>query len=548
MAKRLLACCLLTAGIFLSFSLFAQEDEVDVDGLMKNFFAATEAKKKSQAISLIRFAGVDPVDIEKRLRTGREYSKDAKTVWQVLYNKCSDGEERAYHLYVPEDYDPEKQYAVFYDLHGGVSTPRPYSVERMKPRRGLWGTLAKEKGFIVIIPHGERKALWWNKLGTDNVLEQLDHVKRNYNVDENKVFISGFSDGASGAYWMALQRPTRCAGFVPLSGNMLVARMGPYQAYPRNMLNRPIHATNGGRDSLYPSAAMKKLIDPIKKLGVDIDWTDYPEAQHRLTDYIETEMPRVMDFVKKTSRNPRPSTVVWETADTEVGRCDWVIIDKIEDVGNNADIKDFNLMTTPRLIVGIRIDQNFAGTGVRVQEVVKDSVAAKAGLKAGDVITKLDDTDVEGYNDLRKVLGAKKHGDKIKGEYKRGDQTHEFSGQFPEAKPKAVFPRKKTTGSIEVKVKGNRIDVRVKHVAKYTLLIDSKMFSLDEPVQVLTNGAETFNAKVKPDLVFMLKQAAQDNDRTAVYCAKIEIKVPAKEAKDESKEEDKEKEEPEEGK
>jgi hypothetical protein len=32
---------------------------------------------------------------------------------------------------------------------------------------------------------------------------------------------------------------------------------------------------------------------------------------------------------------------------------------------------------------------------------------------------------------------------------------------------------------------------------------------------------------VKPDLAFMLEQAAEDDDRSAVYCAKIEVKVPS---------------------
>ena len=51
------------------------------------------------------------------------------------------------------------------------------------------------------------------------------------------------------------------------------------------------------------------------------------------------------------------------------------------------------------------------------------------------------------------------------------------------------------------------------------------MFDLDQPIQVVTNGAESFNARVKPDLDFMLEQAAEDDDRSAVYCAKIEIQV-----------------------
>ncbi|MCJ7801990.1 MAG: PDZ domain-containing protein [Candidatus Marinimicrobia bacterium] len=40
------------------------------------------------------------------------------------------------------------------------------------------------------------------------------------------------------------------------------------------------------------------------------------------------------------------------------------------------------------------------GNGVLVSEVVKDSPAEKAGLKAGDIITKVDDKDIENAGDL----------------------------------------------------------------------------------------------------------------------------------------------------
>ncbi len=44
------------------------------------------------------------------------------------------------------------------------------------------------------------------------------------------------------------------------------------------------------------------------------------------------------------------------------------------------------------------------GNGVLVSEVVKDSPAGKAGLKAGDIITKVDDEDIENAGDLTTTI------------------------------------------------------------------------------------------------------------------------------------------------
>ena len=51
------------------------------------------------------------------------------------------------------------------------------------------------------------------------------------------------------------------------------------------------------------------------------------------------------------------------------------------------------------------------GKGVLVTSVAEDSPAAKAGLKAGDVITAIDGEKVEGAGDLARGINKKKDGD-----------------------------------------------------------------------------------------------------------------------------------------
>ena len=50
------------------------------------------------------------------------------------------------------------------------------------------------------------------------------------------------------------------------------------------------------------------------------------------------------------------------------------------------------------------------GAGLLVKSVKKDSPAAKAGLKAGDVITKIDGKSVSNTFDISRALSAKKEG------------------------------------------------------------------------------------------------------------------------------------------
>src|SRR5262249_27581703 len=251
-------------------------------------------------IAAIRAAAPDPRDVERGLRQGRTYAAGASKGWQVFTHTGSDGKARPYHVYIPKGYDAARKHPVIVQLHGGGSPAN------LLPGSG-WTQMradvkdADQYGWIQIIPLGQRGATWFDRVGMANVLAQLAAVKRRYNVDEDRVFVVGFSDGGSGALFMGLYYPTPWAGLVALSGSVAVAVPAPDEAFPANLSNRPVHAANGGLDPLYPSALQKMFIDQLRDQGARIDWTDYPESGHD-GSYMPQEDPKSNQFVLKTAR------------------------------------------------------------------------------------------------------------------------------------------------------------------------------------------------------------------------------------------------------
>ncbi|MBO2455092.1 trypsin-like peptidase domain-containing protein [Actinomadura barringtoniae] len=81
-----------------------------------------------------------------------------------------------------------------------------------------------------------------------------------------------------------------------------------------------------------------------------------------------------------------------------------------------------------RTQLGINMDTRFQGSGVKIldkaqgnsEPIVKGGPAEKAGLKAGDVITKINDQIVDGPADLSAQIRSKAPGDKVKITYERG--------------------------------------------------------------------------------------------------------------------------------
>lgn len=67
------------------------------------------------------------------------------------------------------------------------------------------------------------------------------------------------------------------------------------------------------------------------------------------------------------------------------------------------------------------------GEGALVTEVLDDSPAQKAGLKAGDVIIQIDDKEVENPSDVQMAVRSKEEGDKVKISLLREKKEMEFN-------------------------------------------------------------------------------------------------------------------------
>ena len=88
------------------------------------------------------------------------------------------------------------------------------------------------------------------------------------------------------------------------------------------------------------------------------------------------------------------------------------------------------------------------------------------------------------------------------------------------------FQHAKRSGRVDVRKKGNTFDAIVRDVAAFTLLLSPDAIDFTKPVVVTVNGTQIHSAIVKKNVNTLMKWAARDNDRTALYAAELNITVP----------------------
>ena len=74
--------------------------------------------------------------------------------------------------------------------------------------------------------------------------------------------------------------------------------------------------------------------------------------------------------------------------------------------------------------LGVELNDATSTNGAAIGQVRPDTPAAKAGLKAGDVVTALGGKSISTASELRAAINAKRPGDSVSLTYRRGGQSH----------------------------------------------------------------------------------------------------------------------------
>src|SRR5262249_6447239 len=75
--------------------------------------------------------------------------------------------------------------------------------------------------------------------------------------------------------------------------------------------------------------------------------------------------------------------------------------------------------------LGLRLSDAQDVVGALIQQITENGPAAKAGLKSGDIIAKIDGTEMSDSASMRDALAGKSPGDKVKVLYRRADDEKE---------------------------------------------------------------------------------------------------------------------------
>ena len=226
-------------------------------------------------------------------------------------------------------YTPSKSYPVHIFLHGLVD-------RRKDKRKNIPDDYLKKlmiDNTISIFPSAWKDEKWWQKTQIDNISEIIAVVKKEYNVDTNRVYLHGVSDGGHGVYYIAAHAPTKYAAFLPLIASPFVATResgADAPAFFTNLINKPLFIVNGTHDHLYPSIKYSAFIDSLNKSGATVEYEIIENGKHNLS-WLKNKEDNRQRFIRHNVRDPYPNRIYWEVDSVlSFPRYHWLVIQKVE--------------------------------------------------------------------------------------------------------------------------------------------------------------------------------------------------------------------------
>lgn len=211
----------------------------------------------------------------------------------------TDGESFRYQVYVPSDYTPSQTWPVIVSLHGNgrqgtdgiLQTGTDFAI-RIRENRAPFPA-------IVVFPQAKRGTRWFYPQMQQLVMAELSRTIAEFRVDTTRLYLHGYSMGATGSYRLAYKFPDRFAAVVAVAGriepgvdytpdeiavdhatNPVIANSDPFSALAAGLGKIPMWIFHGDADRNVPLDQSRRLVAALRRLGAPLLYTELPGADH----------------------------------------------------------------------------------------------------------------------------------------------------------------------------------------------------------------------------------------------------------------------------
>lgn len=238
---------------------------------------------------------------------------------QWAYRSQIDGNLQPYSLYIPQSYDPGKQYGLVVCLHG-------YGGNDYDGALHLAGLMPED--LFIVSAYG-RGDVYYESLAEQDVLDVMDRVIAAYPIDPDRVYLTGISMGGLGTWKIGQLYPERFAAIAPFcgwTGTELLENLGELGTF----------IVHGDQDDTVPIHMDRTAAAKLEKAGSPVTYIEIRGGSHSAwTEWKRTTDPReLFEFFRSFVRNPSPEHIKARIPTVRYGQKYWINVTELDASGS----------------------------------------------------------------------------------------------------------------------------------------------------------------------------------------------------------------------
>jgi putative esterase len=230
---------------------------------------------------------------------------DGKRELVISFLSRRDQTVQYYHLGLPKDWDPDKAYPLFLELHGaGDANPLNGIAAHVGGDEGSTPTLAGYTAPITyaglqrngyhLMPFG-RGNTGYRDIGETDVWEALADFDRNFKTDPDRRYLYGFSMGGGGTWALGARTPDKWAAIAIFAGAVRGDSWTP--SLGRNVTYLPTWMWAGEDDRFFRS--ISRLREMMREYGAEPTFSSTPNLGH---NYLGEKQVEAINWLQQHTR------------------------------------------------------------------------------------------------------------------------------------------------------------------------------------------------------------------------------------------------------
>jgi len=190
----------------------------------------------------------------------------------VMHAANDTSERGGFSLYIPEHYDPAREYPLVMALHGGSGHGRLF----------LWSWLreARSRGVILVAPTaiGSTWSLMEPEVDSANLVRVLEQLASEWRVDRTRMLLTGMSDGGTFSLLNGLDDASPFTHLAPVAASFhpLLLTM----TEPARIRGLPVYLVHGALDWMFPVSIARTAQRALTAAGAAVTYREIADLSH----------------------------------------------------------------------------------------------------------------------------------------------------------------------------------------------------------------------------------------------------------------------------